>query len=103
MEDEIKRIEAALSDLKRSTPRTPVSGVRDVRVPKEDPFRKIEAAEKIIERIKTSKALEGPALKQFEELSKLAIDEDIRLLGRGDELSATINCTVTGTATISVS
>lgn len=91
--DEIRSLELALDDLKRSVSSTSSASSLS------DPMNRIETAEKMIEHLK--KVLPENKVAEFEKLGKFAVNEQLRNLARlGPEAVSAINITVSGNGTI---
>lgn len=95
LEDRLRMLESAMGTVR----------IREPLVAKPDLARKFELAEKNVDLIVGSGALTDKEAKQFGAIADTAIKDSMResLRGGAGETAATINVTVSGTGTISVS
>ncbi len=103
MSDQEKRIRDLEESVRESLMRDPITRRRFQRGEGPDIASKLDIAEKNVERILASGVLDEKNAAKFRELADAALKDQAREIIRGGagEISPSINCTVTGTATIS--
>ncbi|WP_366656813.1 hypothetical protein [Fodinicurvata sp. EGI_FJ10296] len=103
-ETRIRLLEESLRDLRNNLGPTVVN--RQPRPIDPSPIAgRIDAAEKTVERIVSAGVLKDQEAGRFKDLASAAINDQVREIMRGGtgDVAATINVTVSGTGTISVS
>lgn len=101
-DDDLRRLstlELAVDDLRRSLTVTPSVLPTNV-TPKRTV--NVDAAEKMIDRIAGSSQFKGEQAAEFKRLAEAGVQDRLRDIARGGEAAATVNVTVAGTGTISV-